>query len=295
MKGSEMSAPQTIGFVGLGQMGEPMCAFICKGDTPVLCYDRMPGLTPERGIAKESLAEVVAGADTIFLSLPDGKIVNAVAAEIAALPDVAGKVVIDMSTIGPTAAKEAATTINGVGMTFVDAPVSGGRQGALKASITIIWSGSRVEMKRHQPILNLFSKNTFHVGDTPGQGQAVKLLNNFLSASAMAASSEAVLFGLAHGVEMKTIIDVVKVSTGNNTAIEDKFPNRILPGTYDAGFFAELLNKDVRLYNEFVKEAGTSNLMGERVAEVWNLVEETLPPQSDFTRVFEVLENRSGS
>lgn len=290
-----MAAPQTIGFIGLGQMGEPMCAFICKGDTPVLCYDRVPGLTPEGGIEASDLAEVVSGSDTIFLSLPDGRIVNSVASEIAALPDVAGKVIIDMSTIGPAAAKDAAATINGAGMTFIDAPVSGGRQGALKASITIIWSGSKAEMTRHQDILDLFSKNTFHVGDTPGQGQAVKLLNNFLSATAMAASSEAVLFGLAHGVEMKTIIDVVKVSTGNNTAIEDKFPNRILPGTYDAGFFAELLNKDVRLYNEFVKEAGTSNLMGERVAEVWNLVEDSLPPQSDFTRVFEVLENRRGS
>ncbi|MBU2963189.1 NAD(P)-dependent oxidoreductase [Citreicella sp. C3M06] len=290
-----MTAPKTIGFVGLGQMGEPMCAFICKGDAPVLCHDRTPGLAPKGGTEVDSLAAVVAGADTVFLSLPDGKIVNAVAGEIAALPDVAGKVIIDMSTIGPAAAKQAAATIQGAGMTYIDAPVSGGRQGALKAAITIIWSGSRAEMDRHQPILDLFSKNTFHVGDTPGQGQAVKLLNNFLSATAMAASSEAVLFGLAHGVEMKTIIDVVKVSTGNNTAIEDKFPNRVLPGTYDAGFFAELLNKDVRLYNEFVREAGTSNLMGERVAEVWNLVEQTLPPQSDFTRVFEVLENRGKS
>lgn len=289
-----MSTPKTIGFVGLGQMGEPMCAFICKGETPVLCYDRTPGLAPAGGIEKGSLAEVVRGADTIFLSLPDGKIVNAVAEEIAALDGVAGKVVIDMSTIGPAAAKQAAVTLTGAGITFVDAPVSGGRQGALKASITVIWSGSKTEMERHQAILDLFSKNSFFVGETPGQGQAVKLLNNFLSATAMAASSEAVLFGLSHGVEMATIIDVVKVSTGNNTAIEDKFPNRILPGTYDAGFFAELLNKDVRLYNEFVQEAGTSNLMGERVAEIWNLVEDSLPPQSDFTRVFEVLQQRAG-
>ncbi len=290
-----MSSPKTIGFVGLGQMGEPMCAFICKGEAPVLCHDRVPGLTPEGGTEKASLAEVVAGADTIFLSLPDGKIVNEVTSEIAALPDVAGKVIIDMSTIGPAAAKEAAATITGVGMTFIDAPVSGGRQGALKASITVIWGGPKAEMDRHQHILDLFSKNTFHVGDEPGQGQAVKLLNNFLSATAMAASSEAVLFGLSHGVEMGKILDVVKVSTGNNTAIADKFPNRILTGTYDAGFFAELLNKDVRLYNEFVQEAGTSNMMGERVAEVWNLVEDTLPPQSDFTRVFEVLKKRGAS
>ena len=288
-----MSAPNTIGFVGLGQMGEPMCAFICKGAIPVLCYDRVPGRTPEGGTEKESLAEVVAGADTIFLSLPDGKIVNAVADEIAALDGVAGKVVIDMSTIGPDAAKQAAATLTGAGMTFIDAPVSGGRQGALKASITIIWAGPKAEMERHQHIIDLFCANSFHVGDQPGQGQAVKLLNNFLSATAMAATSEAVLFGLSHGVEMKTILDVVKVSTGNNTAVADKFPNRILTGSYDAGFFAELLNKDVRLYSQFVEDAGTSNLMGTRVAEIWQEVEEQLPPQSDFTRVFEVLEKRS--
>lgn len=290
-----MTTPSKIGFIGLGQMGEPMCAFIAKGETPVICYDRVSGLAPEGATEARSLSEVISAADTIFLSLPDGKIVNAVASEIAALTGVAGKLIIDMSTIGPAASKEAAATIGAAGMTFVDAPVSGGRQGALKAAITVIWAGPKDDMDRHQAILDLFSKNTFHVGDEPGQGQAVKLLNNFLSATAMAASSEAVLFGLSHGVDMKTIIDVVKVSTGNNTAIEDKFPNRVLPGTYDAGFFAELLNKDVRLYNEFVREAGTSNLMGERVAEVWNLVEDQLPPQSDFTRVFEVLDKRKKS
>ncbi|WP_305970744.1 MULTISPECIES: NAD(P)-dependent oxidoreductase [unclassified Mameliella] len=290
-----MSLPETIGFVGLGQMGEPMAAFIAQGATPLICYDRVPGRAPEGATEAGSLSEVVASADTLFLSLPDGNIVNAVAAEIAALPDVAGKVVIDMSTIGPAAAKQACAALTGAGMTFIDAPVSGGRQGALKAAITVIWSGPKAELERHQPVLDLFSRNTFHVGDTPGQGQAVKLLNNFLSATAMAASSEAVLFGLSHGVEMKTILDVVKVSTGNNTAIEDKFPNRILTGSYDAGFFAELLNKDVRLYSQFVEEAGTSNLMGQRVAEIWQQVEEALPPQSDFTRVFEVLEKRSAS
>ncbi|MBU2999756.1 NAD(P)-dependent oxidoreductase [Roseovarius nubinhibens] len=290
-----MSLPETLGFVGLGQMGEPMAAFIAKGETPLICYDRVPGLAPKGASEVTDLAELVAKSDTIFLSLPDGKIVNAVARDIAACADVAGKVVIDMSTIGPDAAKEANATLTAAGITFIDAPVSGGRQGALKASITVIWSGSKAEMERHQPILDLFSRNSFHVGDTPGQGQAVKLLNNFLSATAMAASSEAVLFGLAHGVEMKVILDVVKVSTGNNTAIEDKFPNRILTGTYDAGFFAELLNKDVRLYSQFAEEAATSNLMGRRVAEIWQEVEDSLPPQSDFTRVFEVLQNRGAS
>ena len=111
----------------------------------------------------------------------------------------------------------------------------------------------------------------------------------------MAASTEAVLFGLSHGVEMKTILDVVKVSTGNNTAIADKFPNRILTESYDAGFFAQLLNKDVQLYRQFVEQAGTPNAMGQQVADIWQQVEDSLPPQSDFTRIFEVMEKRVDS
>ena len=287
-----MTAPANIGFIGLGQMGQPMASFIAKGPAQLICYDRVSGLAPDGAIEAISLEAVVSASDTIFLSLPDGKIVNQVAKEIAALANISGKVIIDMSTIGPDASKEAADTLTGGGLTFIDAPVSGGRQGALKAAITIIWAGLETEFERHRPVIDLFCANAFHVGDEPGQGQAVKLLNNFLSATAMAASSEAVLFGLSHGVEMQKILDVVKVSTGNNTAIADKFPNRILPKTYDAGFFAELLNKDVQLYKHFVEKSGTPNQMGARVADIWQQVEDALPPKSDFTRIYEVFEKR---
>ncbi len=288
-----MSAPATLGFIGLGQMGQPMAANIAKGPTPLHCYDLVAGRAPEKAIEKTSLAAVVAEAETTFLSLKDGDIVNAIATEIAAMENVAGKVIVDMSTIGPDAAKQAAATLKAAGVTYIDAPVSGGRQGALKASIAIIWGGPKVEMDRHRAIIDLFCANAFHVGEEPGQGQAVKLLNNFLTATSMSATTEAVLFGLHHGIDMKTIIDVVKVSTGNNTAISDKFPNRILPRTFDAGFFAELMNKDVQLYRRYVEEAGTPSQIGAQVADVWQQVEDALPPQSDFTRIFEVLEQRT--
>lgn len=284
-----MNAPSTIGFVGLGQMGQPMASFIATGDTPMIGFDQVAGRIPDGASGAESLADLVARCDSIFLSLPDGKIVNTVATEIAAIPDLAGKVVIDLSTIGPAAAKQAAVTLDSAGVTYIDAPVSGGRQGALKASIAIMWAGPEPELQRHRHIIDLFCANAFHVGNEPGQAQAVKLLNNFLSATYMAASSEAVLFGLSHGVEMKTILDIVKVSTGNSTAIADKFPNRIMTGTYDAGFYAELMNKDVQLFHHFVKEAGTPDQMVTRVAEVWQQVDDALPPQSDFTRVYEVI------
>ncbi len=273
-------------------MGQAMASHIAKGPRLLFCHDLVPGRTPEGATELASVAEVVAQADTTFLSLTDGAVVAAVAAEIAAMDDIAGKVVIDMSTIGPDAAKEAAATLGAAGVTYIDAPVSGGRQGALNATIAIIWGGPKVEMDRHRAIIDLFCANAFHVGDEPGQGQAVKLLNNFLTATSMSASTEAVLFGLHHGIDMKTILDVVKVSTGNNTAISDKFPNRILPRTFDAGFFAELMSKDVQLYRRCVEEAGTPGQISEQVADVWRQVEDALPPQSDFTRIFEVLEKR---
>ena len=288
-----MSAPATLGFIGLGQMGQPMAANIAKGPAPLLCYDLVAGRAPDGAAEMASLADVVAGAETTFLSLKDGDTVNAIATEVAAMENVAGKVIVDMSTIGPDAAKAAAATLKTAGVAYIDAPVSGGRQGALKASIAIIWGGPKAEMERHRAVIDLFCANAFHVGEEPGQGQAVKLLNNFLTATSMSATTEAVLFGLHHGIDMKTILDVVKVSTGNNTAVSDKFPNRILPRTFDAGFFAELMNKDVQLYRRYVEEAGTPGQIGAQVADVWQQVEDALPPQSDFTRIFEVLEQRT--
>jgi 3-hydroxyisobutyrate dehydrogenase len=289
-----MMAPQEIGFVGLGQMGEPMAANIAKAGFPVVCFDKAgtEERLPAKAKAVGSLAEVVQSTDSVFLSLPDGKIVNAVAEEIAAVPNARATVVIDLSTIGPDAAKTAAATLKKVGITYIDAPVSGGRAGAIKGTITLMWGGPKAELERHRAIADAFCGNPFHVGDEPGQGQAVKLVNNFLSGTAMVATSEAILFGLSQGLDMKTMLDVVNVSTGQNTATSDKFPNRVLTGTFDAGFFAELLNKDVQLYYENVKKAGTPSKVGTEVAGVWQRCVEAFEPQTDFTRVYEFIRDK---
>ena len=127
--------------------------------------------------------------------------------------------------------------------------------------------------------------NIFHVGEAPGQAQAVKLLNNFLSATAMAATSEAVLFGQKYGVDISTILDCVNVSSGRNTASADKFPNRVVTGTYDAGFATALMTKDVALYLEQVRVAGTPDEIGSVVSGRWNAVLEDMP-ESDFTEIY---------
>ena len=282
--------PNSVGFIGLGQMGAPMAANIAKAGTALICYDKAgtEQRLPAAATAATSVAEVVGAADTVFLSLPDGAIVQSVAEEIAACTDRRATVIVDLSTIGLDAARAVAETLKTTGLTYIDAPVSGGKAGAVAGTITLMWGGPKAELDRHRPIIDAFCGNPFHVGDEPGQGQAVKLLNNFLSATALAATSEAVLFGQSQGLDMKTILDVVNVSTGMNTATRDKFPSQVLTGTFAAGFFAELLNKDVQLYRNNAEAAGTPLRIGSEVARVWQDCVDQLEPQSDFTLIYEV-------
>lgn len=286
-----MSAPKEIGFIGLGQMGNPMAANIAKAGFSVLCFDSAgtEERLPPKARAAGSLAEVVQSTDTVYLSLPDGKIVNAVAEEIAAVQGARATVVVDLSTIGPDAARSAAATLKRAGMTYCDAPVSGGRAGAIKGTITLMFAGPKAEFDRHKEISESFCGNPFHVGEEAGQGQAVKLVNNFLSGTAMVASTEAILFGLSQGLDMKTMLDVINVSTGQNTATSDKFPNRVLTGTFDAGFFAELLNKDVQLFYANAKKAGTPTHVSTEVAGIWQRCVDSFEPRTDFTRVYEFM------
>lgn len=285
-----MSDQRTYGFVGLGQMGGPMADNIAEAGLPLHVYDAAGTAerAHEKATAEDSLAAVLAKADTVFLSLPDGPVCTAVAKEIVQVNDRRTSVVVDLSTIGTRAAQEIDAILADAEITYMDAPVSGGRRGAIAGSIAVMAAGPRDLYDDHLDVFRAFAKNPFYVGEAAGQGQVVKMLNNFLSATAMAATTEAVLFGLSQGLEMKTILDVVNVSTGRNTASEDKFPNRIMTGTYDAGFTARLLAKDVRLFRENSDKAGTPNAIGTLVSQVWNDFAEATP-DADLTRVYDFI------
>jgi len=282
--------PDRYGFIGLGQMGGPMAANIAAGGASLSVYDKAGSadMAPEGATVCNSLQEVLASAETVFLSLPDGPISLAVAREITDASDRMTTLVVDLSTIGPAAAREAHSILAPGGVDYVDAPVSGGAAGAKAGTITIMWAGSGEQMAHHSEVLKSFSKNQFHVGDLAGQGQALKILNNFLSGTAMAATSEAMLYGLSQGLDMKVMLDVVNASTGQNTATSDKFPKRILTESFDAGFKTALLAKDVRLYLENAKAAGTPDQVGSLISEIWNGCDGSLP-NSDFTRVFQFI------
>ncbi|MGE0272586.1 MAG: NAD(P)-dependent oxidoreductase [Alphaproteobacteria bacterium] len=276
-----------IGFVGLGAMGKPMAGRLAQAGLPLIVHDKAGTAerAPAGARAAASLAEVVAEAETLFLSLPDGKVVEAVAREIAAAKPRKTSLVVDLSTIGLEAAGKTAAIFSGAGIAYLDAPVSGGVAGASKGTLAVMAAGSKADFARVETPLKAMAKNLFHVGEKPGQGQAMKLLNNFLSATAMAATSEAVIFGESQGLDMGTILSVLNVSTGQNTASSDKFVNRILTGTFNAGFTVRLMAKDVGLYRNAVAGAGTSAKVGEPVSTVWRELDEKMGAE-DFTRVY---------
>ena len=286
--------PEQFGFIGLGQMGGPMAGNIAANGFPLTVYDKAgtQGLAPEGAELGADAAYVARIADTVFLSVPDGEVSLIVVNEIIASVDRRTSVIIDLSTIGPAAAREANARCKAAGITYIDAPVSGGQAGARAGTITIMLAGPKAEVDLHRDVLSGFTKNLFHVGEEPGQGQAVKILNNFLSGTAMVASTEAVLYGLSQGIDMKTILDVVNVSTGQNTATADKFPRRILTETFDAGFATALLTKDVNLFVDNAREAGTPTKIAEAITEVWDKTNDALPG-SDITMVYRHLRDEA--
>lgn len=288
-----MGESKVIGFVGLGQMGGPMAANIAAGGAEIIVYDKAGTAerAPDGAKLANSFESVLDSADTVFLSVPDGPVSLALAKEIADAKDRRATVIVDLSTIGPEAAREANEILSAAGVTYVDAPVSGGQAGAKAGTITVMWGGPKTVMDEHEAVLKTFSKNVFHCGEDPGQGQAVKVLNNFLSAIAMSATSEAVLYGLSQGIDMKTMLDVVNVSTGQNTATADKFPKRVLTETFDAGFKTKLLTKDVNLFVRNAKAAGTPLTLATTLAAIWNGADAALP-DSDFTKIYQYIRDK---
>ena len=277
----------TIGFIGLGNMGAPMAANLVRAGRRLLVHDAAG--TSERAPSGAALAAdnraVARDADAIILSLPDGDVVRAVIEELAGVEHARVCCVIDTSTVGIDSARAAHARLARAGIEYLDAPVSGGVSGARRGTIAVMFAGSDAAFARYVPVLEGMAASIVHVGREPGLGQAMKLLNNFLSAVAMTATSEAIAFGERHGLDMATMLEVLNASTGRNSATADKFPSRILPGTYDAGFTSRLLEKDLRLYLEALQTAGGEEVLASSIHEVWRRLEDA-EANADITRVY---------
>jgi 3-hydroxyisobutyrate dehydrogenase-like beta-hydroxyacid dehydrogenase len=278
------------GFIGLGDMGKPMVSNLLNSLKKIFVYDidNLSNKAPSGSIVTNSIKELVANSEIIFISVPDGNAVKAVIDKILSSNFNMVKAIINLSTIGYSDTKTILEILSKSNIIYIDAPVSGGKSGAINGTITIMWSGSKKLLENIKDDLECFSKSIFFIGKDPGQGQIMKLLNNFLSAVAMTATSEAILLGLKNKIDMKTMLDVLNMSTGKNSATLDKFPNRILTETYDAAFKIALMHKDLQLYLTEAKNNKLPINIAEIVQEYFKEGENNFP-SGDFTEIYKVI------
>jgi 3-hydroxyisobutyrate dehydrogenase-like beta-hydroxyacid dehydrogenase len=281
-----------VGFVGLGNMGSALAGNLVDAGHPVVAHDAAGSArAPQGSEYVESVADVARAADVVVFSLPDGAASESVARELLETADRRATHVVDTSTVGPRAAQAIAALLADAGVEYVDAPVSGGVAGARARTLAVMVSANDTACAYVEPVLAGLSDRRHRVGDRPGLGQALKLANNFLSATALAATSEAVAFGTALGLDMATMVEVLNASSGNNTATSDKFPNHVITGRYASGFANSLMAKDVRLYLAAVEAQGGPATVGEVTAAIWERFA-AADPGADFTRIYPFL--RSG-
>ena len=289
---------ENIGFIGLGNMGAPLASRLIDAGYRLVVYDARAGaadaLVAKGAIATDSPAAVAASAKTVLLSLPTPDIVHAVALGARGVADGKEvKTVIDLSTTGAQMAQRVAAGLAERGIAWVDSPVSGGVAGAIKGTLAVMVSCPKPAFGALEALLANFGR-VFFIGEAPGMGQTMKLCNNLLSATALAAASEAVVMGVKAGLDARTMIDVINAGSGRNRATEDKFPRAILTKSFDFGFSTGLMTKDVRLCLDEAEALGVPMLVAAAVRQLWIQAEQTLGPDQDFTRIYQMLEAAAG-
>jgi len=256
-------------------------------------YDTAPiavsGLAEAGAEACESARGVADVADLVLVSLPSPEVVSEVARDLAG--GSALRVYVDLSTTGPQVAEEVAELMGTAGVGVVDAPVSGGRAGAESGRLTVMVAGAPEDVAIARPVLELLGSRIFVVGEQPGQGQAVKVINNLMSACSIAITAEATSLGVKAGVDPATLLEVVAASSGSNTAAAQKFPAYVLTRSFEQGFRLNLMAKDVRLCLSEARRHNVPMLLGATVEQLWNLGEAKFPEDADFIEIVRMFED----
>jgi 3-hydroxyisobutyrate dehydrogenase-like beta-hydroxyacid dehydrogenase len=270
-------------------MGSALAANLVGAGCEVCAFDLAgPARMPAGARFADDLAGLAGQADVVVLSLPDGVASKAVASGIAVAEGRRAGTVVDTSTIGPDAASEVTALLAAHGIGYVDAPVSGGVAAARARTLTVMYAGADADCDAAAWALAGLSDRNRRVGDRPGMAQALKLANNFLCATSLAAASEAVSFLMAAGLDMAVALEVINSSSGQSNATSDKFVKQVLPGSYAAGFTNSLMAKDVRLYAEAAAAADSPVVLSERIRQVWDAFA-AAESSADFTRIYPYL------
>ncbi|MFE9689575.1 NAD(P)-dependent oxidoreductase [Micromonospora sp. NPDC005806] len=284
----------SVAFIGLGAMGLPMAARLLSAGVTVRGFDiseaARAGLTAAGGQAFPSPDEAVVGGDVVVLMLPDSTVVEAVMAQIRGRLKPT-TLVIDMSSSEPLRTRQLADDLHSEGVDLIDAPVSGGVKGARAGTLTIMVGGEPAQVDRARGLLAHLGV-VKHAGPV-GAGHAVKALNNLLSATHLWVTSEAILAGEKFGLDPGVLLEIINGSSGRSGSTENKWPNFILPGTFDSGFALRLMLKDMRIAADLARQVGLPSELGEAAIEHWARADQRLGPGADHTEVARCVADRS--
>jgi len=267
---------KTVGIIGLGNMGKPMAENLLKTFS-VVVYDlnsAAAGSLQRLGaeLAKSPRA-MAAAADAILLSLPSAKEVEAVMLGnegVLSHPEVAGRVIIDLSTSRPALTRKIYAEAKKLGAHFLDAPVTGGKKGAVEGSLTLMVGGDEEIFSAHSDIFHAIGKNVFYAGPS-GMGHTAKIIHNLVSASNIAILAEAFVMARKTGVDPKVMIDIINNGAARSYMSETKGYAHILPDRFEGPATIDIQIKDMGLALELARASGMPLPIGALVSQVYQM------------------------
>ncbi len=279
----------TIGVVGLGNMGSGMALSLQRAGFTVLGHDKAEparaALQIQGLVVTDTLAELAAKCGILILSLPNSDIIEAVVQGILAHAQ-RGSLIIDTSTAHPDSTRRLVLAAALKGIDFIDAPVSGGARGATTGSLTMLLGGAPEALERAQPVLAALTARRVHVGPA-GAGHTAKLLNNLLCASHLLLAGEAERAARAAGLDPQTIFEGINTSSGRSAVTEVNYPRWIFNQAFDSGFSMALMRKDVNLALDVLASQGTPDAfpMAQECARLWRASAAQIADAEDFNCV----------
>ena len=281
-----VAGTQRVAFIGVGNMGWPMAARLVGGGFEVVACDAAPGKATNfarevGGLAVTDPGSAAKGADAIITMLPTSAMVRAVVDKMQSHLS-SGTLLIEMSSGNPGITRQIAAELAPSGVDMIDAPVSGGVSRAKTGDLSIMTGGDRAACDRAEPLLRLMGSTITHVGKI-GSGQAMKALNNLVSAGGFLIGIEALLIGQKFGLDAAQMVDVLNASTGMNNSTQKKFRQFVLSRRFDSGFSLDLMAKDLSIALDVGAEAGIATPFAALCRELWAGARMTLGTGQDHT------------
>lgn len=290
---------ERIAFVGLGIMGAPMAENLIEAGYDVVGYNRsnepVERIVDAGGDGADAAADAAAGADVIITCLPDSDVVKTVMrAEDGIIAGAeSGSVVIDMSTISPTVTEELAAELAAIGVDMLDAPISGGEEGAIDGTLSIMVGGDADVLDAVRPILDVMGATVTHCGGN-GAGQVTKACNQIVVANTMAAVSEALLFAEKAGADLEAVLDAISGGAAGCWTLDNRAP-RMIRGNFEPGFFADYQYKDLRIAMRAGQEYGAPIPTTANTHELYKAACQSGYGRDDNSGILQVLEDMAGT